>query len=265
MPDLAGEIEQREKAARELARLAGLSTLKLFHAADLRVSLKNDRSPVTEADRNAEQILRERILSDFPDDGVLGEELGEVRGENEFRWVLDPIDGTKSFIRGVPLFGTMVGLEHRGEAVAGVVYFPGLDEIVYATRGQGCWYSRAGETPREARVSTASHLAESTLLVTDPKGFGARSADDFLRRLENSVALSRSWGDCYGYYLVATGRAEIMIDPILQVWDAVAIQPIIEEAGGVFLDWSGARSTTSGSAIAANKQIMPQVLALMRG
>ena len=264
MSALTQEISRRAVAAQSMARLAGQSTLSLFQTERLQVDFKRDRSPVTEADHKAEQILRDCILGPFPQDSILGEELGQVDGTSGFRWVLDPIDGTKSFIAGVPLYGTMVGLEHAGDPVAGVIYFPGLDEIVYAARGEGCWTCRANQIPRRTSVGTKSNLSECTFLVTDVKSFAKCGAMPAYLALDNAALLTRSWGDCYGYYLVATGRADLMIDPILNCWDAVAAMPIIEEAGGRFCDWHGERRTDSGNAVAANEHLMPQVLEILR-
>ncbi len=258
------EISQRMAAARMLARAAGNTTLQLFQTERLQVDFKHDCSPVTAADRHAEKFLREAILEQFPNDGVLGEELGEVTGGNDFRWVLDPIDGTKSFITGVPLYGTMVGLELAGEAIAGVIYFPALNEMIYGSRGEGCWTTRHEQPPRRAKVSNKTDLSECALMITDAKSFSARDAHAAYLALEQAALLTRTWGDCYGYYLVATGRADIMIDPALHLWDAVAAKPIIEEAGGLFYDWSGQAKTDAGDAVAANSVIMPQVLKILQ-
>jgi histidinol phosphatase-like enzyme (inositol monophosphatase family) len=263
MQPSANEIAQRLSAAVAIARLAGDGTLELFQSQRLHVDFKRDRSPVTEADRNAESMLRDQILQHFPQDGVLGEEHGEVIGHNEYRWVLDPIDGTKSFICGVPLYGTMVGLEFAGEAVAGVIYFPALDEIIYASQGAGTWTSRHQHPVRRVRVAEKRDLSECAMMVTDGNAFAQRDAEAAFSRLQKATLMTRTWGDCYGYYLVATGRSDIMIDPRLSLWDAVAAKPIVEEAGGVFCDWEGRARTDSGDAVAANAWLMPQILKLL--
>lgn len=257
------ELRVRWEAARAMALAAGRSTLALFGSTGVTIDYKNDRSPVTQADREAERILREAIVDQFPQDSVIGEELGRIEGTSSFRWVLDPIDGTKSFITGVPLFGTMVGIEHDGEPVAGAIYFPGLDEMIWAARDAGCWASRADGVARRATVRHRKELAECTLLVTDTATFAERHALGAYGKLDQAARFTRSWGDCYGYYLVATGRADIMIDPVLQIWDAVAAQPIIEEAGGIFCDWQGRRRADSGHAVAANEWLIPQVLRIL--
>ena len=229
----------RLELARLAAREAGQLTLRYFRSdrsggrAEARSSR---RSPI--ADRQAEQLLRERIAERFPDDAILGEEFPEKPGTSGYRWILDPIDGTKSFIRGVPLYGTLVGVEHEGRSTIGVIYIPALDECVYAATGQGAWYECGQAAPRQARVSTRKTLAECAALLERHAFSGGRGA----RRTtvcSKPAGVSRTWGDCYGYLLVATGRAEVMVDPIMNVWDAAAIQPILVEAGGTFTDWQG--------------------------
>ncbi|HET7322631.1 MAG TPA: inositol monophosphatase family protein, partial [Longimicrobiaceae bacterium] len=212
------------------ARAAGELTLRWFQKGPA-VELKADASPVTEADRAAEQRLRERIRARYPDDGILGEEGGEEPGRSGRRWVLDPIDGTRSFIHGVPLYGVMVALEAGGEPVLGVLHFPALGDTVAAARGLGCrWNGRPARVSATARLADALVLTSGDLPATRVPG---------LQRLSESAGSFRTWGDCYGYALVATGRAEAMLDPELKVWDAAAVRPVIEEAGGVFTDWSG--------------------------
>ena len=156
---MSADLRNRLELALASAREAGRSTLEYFRSADLSVELKRDDSPVTIADRQAEKLLRERIAARFPDDAVLGEEFGEAPGTSGFRWILDPIDGTKSFIHGVPLYGTLVGVEHQGRPVLGVIYMPALDECAYAARGEGSWYTRGESAPQPARVSTRASLA----------------------------------------------------------------------------------------------------------
>ena len=258
------DLIARWKFAQTLVRLGGDSTLPLFQQADLAVDLKEDQSPVTAADRNAEQLMRVEISRAFPHDGVLGEEFGECPGTSGYRWVLDPIDGTKSFITGVPLYGTMVGLESAGAAVCGAIYFPALQESIHAAAGQGCYWTNADGIETSARVATKQDLAKCTLLVSDARTFASRDAAHVWETLEAQVKFARTWGDCYGYYLVATGRADIMIDPRLSAWDAVAAMPIICEAGGRFTDWQGRDRTDSGDAFATNPAIWPHIVALTR-
>lgn len=220
---------------------------------------KRDGSPVTVADREAEGHLRRAIEAAFPDDAILGEEEGEREGASNRRWIIDPIDGTYAFVRGVPLFGVLIGLEIDEETVLGVVNMPALKEMVYAARGAGCFLN--GEP---ARVSPVWSLDEALLLSTDfgtceRYGFGAAA-----ERLQSRAAARRTWGDCYGHVLVATGRADVMLDPVMEVWDCAALQPIIEEAGGTFTDWHGQRSIQSGNAISTNGVLFDAVMETIR-
>jgi histidinol phosphatase-like enzyme (inositol monophosphatase family) len=216
------------------------------------------------ADRGAEKLLRERILAAYPADGIIGEEWGTVEGTSGVNWILDPIDGTKSFISGVPLYGTMVGIEYGGRCLAGFVYIPGLDEGVYASAGQGTWHFRGTSEPRRVSVSKKAQLADGLFVTSQVDTFARRGALEAFHHLEQAAYITRTWGDCYGYLLVATGRAEAMVDPMMNIWDAAAVQPIIEEAGGTFTDWSGVPTIHAGEAIATNGLVLEEVLAVTR-
>ncbi len=257
-------VFQRFNLAILLAREAGEIVMRYYRRSDLAVERKADDSPVTAADRAAEEHLRRRIAEGFPEDGILGEEFPDRPGTSGFRWILDPIDGTKAFIHGVPLFGTMVAVEREGRSVLGVIHIPALNESVYAAEGHGAWYQAEGAEPRPARVSSCSRLGESLFLTSEVANFTAIKRRDVYDRLESATRLSRSWGDCYGYLMVATGRAELMVDPIMYLWDAAAVQPIIEGAGGTFTDWQGRRTIYSGQGIATNGKILDDVLAIVR-
>jgi histidinol phosphatase-like enzyme (inositol monophosphatase family) len=261
---LSVEIAKRLELAITAGKEAGRLTLRYFQQDNLQVERKSDASPVTIADRSAEQLFRERIAAAFSTDGILGEEFGTSAGSSGFTWILDPIDGTKSFISGVPLYGTMVGIEHEGVALAGLVFIPGLNEGVYASAGQGAWHFRGDEAPTRCRVSQKKSLADGLFLTSQVDSFAKRGAAAAYEALEKTAYITRTWGDCYGYLLVATGRAELMVDPIMNVWDAAAVQPIIEEAGGQFTDWQGAPTIHSGEAIATNSLIHPEILAITR-
>lgn len=269
---LYAEITPRLELALAAAKEAGRLTLRYFQQDNYEVERKSDASPVTIADRSAEQLLRGRIADRFPRDGILGEEFGASEGAGDnigdggsrFRWILDPIDGTKSFISGVPLYGTMVAVEHEGRALVGVVFMPGLDEGVYAAAGQGAWRWRGSAEPVRTRVSKRARLADGLFVTSQVDTFAQRGAADAFGALQKASYLTRTWGDCYGYLLVATGRAELMADPILNVWDAAAVQPIIEEAGGTFTDWQGQPTIHSGEAIATNGLVLEEVLAVTR-
>jgi histidinol-phosphatase len=260
---LAAEVAKRLELALAAGKEAGRLTLRYFKQDNYQVERKTDESPVTIADRSAEQLLRERIGAAFSDDGILGEEFGSAPGTSGFTWILDPIDGTKSFISGVPVYGTMVAVEHEGRALAGLVYMPALDEGVYASSQQGCWHFQAQRQPQRCRVSQKSRLAEGLFLTSQVDTFAKRGAMAAFDALQATAYITRTWGDCYGYLLVATGRAEAMVDPIMNVWDAAAVQPIIEEAGGTFTDWQGNPTIHAGESVATNGLIRDEVLRIL--
>lgn len=244
----------------EASEEAGQITLRHFRQAGLQVERKGDDSPVTVADRQAEALLRERIADAFPEDGILGEELPERHGSSGFRWILDPIDGTKSFIHGVPLYGTLVGVEFEGESCIGVIRIPATRECVYAARGQGAWFVEGDAAPQKAQVSKCRTLADALFLTSEVLSFdvcGRRQAFD---RLQSIARLTRTWGDCYGYMMVAVGRADLMVDPVMAIWDAAALQPILEEAGGKFTDWQGRATIHSQEGIGTNGLLLDEVL-----
>ncbi len=241
------------EAAEELARITGTEALRYFHSK-LAVELKGDGSPVTVADRAAERRARDWLTDRFPNDGILGEEFGEHRPGAVRRWVIDPIDGTKSFVRGVPLWGSLVAVCEGVSVLAGAGFFPAVGEMLAAAPGRGCWWNGT-----RAAVSQQRDLAAATVLTTDERFAGDALRRDAWRRLADGALISRSWGDCYGYLMVATGRADVMVDPVLSSWDAAALMPAIMEAGGTFTDWSGAVTSFGGSAIATNKSLSATV------
>ena len=221
---------------------------------------KADNSFVTIADREAERFLRASIEQTFPDDGILGEEEGEKIGTSQRRWIIDPVDGTYSFVHGVPLYAVLIGLEIDGESVLGAVNLPALNELVYAARGLGCFWN--GEP---ARVSATKSLSEALLLATD---FGTAEQYAFgpaAEKLQRQVNARRTWGDAYGHVLVATGRADVMLDPVMNVWDCGALLPLLEEAGGTFTDWRGKRTIHGGNAISTNGLLFDDVMETIRG
>jgi histidinol-phosphatase len=257
------DLIPRMNLARELAHEAGQLTLRYFQQSDLQVDLKSDDSPVTIADREAEQLLRKRIAAAYPQDAILGEEFGEQPGTSGFRWILDPIDGTKSFIHGVPLYSVLIGVEYEGESRIGVIYVPPLDEMAYAAVGHGAWYVRDNGPPQPARVSSKKTLADSLFLTSDPANFNKREAWPFFQRLCAAARASRTWGDAYGYLLVVTGRAEVMVDPLMNLWDAAALLPILQEAGGTYTDWQGRPRIDGGEGIGTNGLVLNEVLRLV--
>lgn len=257
------ELKARLELALSASEKARSLILKYYQSPDLRVDRKSDDSPVTIADRGAEELLREEITRAFPEDSILGEELPPVEGTNEFKWILDPIDGTKPFTQGVPLFGTLMGLEENGKLVLGVCRFPALDEVVYAIKGSGAWWKIRDLEPRQAKVSEKSQLSESvfcTTTMTRWEKIGKQKAYEDLCR---KSYLARGWGDCYGHMLVATGRADVMVDPVLSPWDAAALVPILEEAGGHWIDFDGNPSIYTGNGMAVNAALKDEVLRII--
>lgn len=250
-------LDERVAPAAELARITGTVALRHYRT-HLTVETKADGSPVTVADRAAETAARAWVQSRFPQDGILGEELGEERPGAARRWIIDPIDGTKSFVRGAPLWGSLVALCEGDRVLAGAAYFPAVDELVAAAPGAGCWWNGS-----RCRVSSVSAVADATVLTTDERFPDRPERAAGWRALARRASVSRTWGDCFGYLLVATGRAEAMCDGTLSVWDAAALQPIIEEAGGVFTDWLGAPTAFGGSAIATNRLLAEDVRSLL--
>ena len=222
------------------------------------VDTKGDGSPVTIADREAERVARDWLTQQFPTDGLMGEEFGIEREGASRRWVLDPIDGTKAFIRGVPLWGTLVACCEGDTVLAGAACFPAVDELVVAAVGEGTWWNGV-----RTRVSQVSQLNAATALITDDRFPGRPLRAAQWQTLAAQASVVRTWGDCYGYLLVATGRAEIMVDDIVNPWDVAALLPIITEAGGRFTAWNGTTTAFGGSAIATNAGVAEATRALL--
>ena len=239
------------------ARAAGSVALRHFRQ-DLSVETKADGSPVTIADRTAEKAALDWITARFPDDGILAEEGGQHGRPNaERQWVIDPIDGTISFVRGVPLWGTMIGVMANDAVIAGVVFCPAVDELVVAAESAGCWYNGS-----RCAVSDVSDLSRATILGTSERFPGKPHRKERWTALAKQAGLTRTWGDCYGYLLVATGRAEVMADNRLSIWDYAPLVPIIREAGGVITDWRG-NKTFGGDAIATNQALADKVRSIL--
>lgn len=253
---MSDSLKHRMEIAAAAAWEAGKVTLRYFQT-DLSVELKRDQTPVTIADKESEEALFSILLSEHPGDGFLGEERGVWSGSSGYTWIVDPIDGTKSFIQGVPLYGVMVGLENqKGDPVVGAVCFPALGELIVAARGEGCHWNSL-----RARVSQVAQLSQSCVVYTSPRNFASHGS--LFERLQGRVKICRGWGDCYGHILVATGRAEAMLDPVLSDWDCVALLPILEEAGGTFTDWSGNRTARGKSGISTNGKVLTELMDLI--
>jgi histidinol phosphatase-like enzyme (inositol monophosphatase family) len=259
-PDaLVAGFDGRLATALELAQLAGDSTLEFFQTDRLAIERKGDDSPVTVADRAAEQLVRQRLSQSFPSDAILGEEFGTQAGSTEFEWIVDPIDGTKSFIAGVPMYSTLLALVHQGQVLAGAIYIPPLRELVFAVRGRGAWWSAPGRAPQAAQVSQR-RLSQGIFVTTQVDSFRKRGAWEGFLRLESAAYVTRTWGDGYGYLLVATGRAEAMVDPIANPWDLASAQIIVNEAGGRFTSWDGSESFSAGDGVGSNGLVHAEVL-----
>jgi histidinol-phosphatase len=244
--------------ALDAAWQAGCITLGHFQTG-IRPERKSDNSPVTIADKQSEQKLRELIAQYWPDHGIIGEEYGQQAGTSNLTWTIDPIDGTKSFVQGVPLYAVLIALTDGIKPLIGVAHFPALNETVYASQGGGCFWNG-----RRSHVSTINVMKDAVLLASEFENFEPAGRTHAWERLRNATYFQRTWGDAYGYALVATGRAEIMLDPKMQVWDCGPLQVILEEAGGTFTDWQGNPTIYAGEGMATNGLLFDQVMTLVR-
>lgn len=243
--------------ALRMAAEAGKIVLGHFRT-DMQVETKSDNSPVTIADRKAEEALRGLMEKHTPGYGIIGEEFGAQAGRADREWVIDPIDGTKAFIHGVPLFGTLLALLERGRPVVGVISLPALGHTLHASLGGGCRLDGS-----LCRVSTLGRMEDSLLLdgsISTMERLGHGKAWAALRA---RAKLHRGWGDCYGHFLVATGKAEAMVDPIVSIWDVAPMAVILPEAGGRFTSFSGRDSITESSGISSNGHVHAEILAGM--
>lgn len=252
-------LTELREAAVEFAGVAGEITLQ-YYQNHFDVETKMDDSPVTIADREAEMSIRNNIQKHFPGHGIIGEEFGTENGDRDIVWVLDPIDGTKSFLHGVPFYTTLIGILIKKEAKIGVIYAPALDEMVSAAIGLGCDFNGKKASVRECKA-----LNEATFLTTDIQSFHDHGYTDNLAELMSRTKYHRTWGDAYGHMMVAIGRADIMMDAVLNVWDAAALLPIIKEAGGSYSDLKGNESIQSGSALSTNKFLKNKILNIFDG
>lgn len=252
--DLTGYLDFATQTAYEAGRL----TLGYFRTGAARPEWKPDDTEVTAADREAEQLIRARIAEKYPDHAVVGEEYG-AEGQSSRRWIVDPIDGTRAFVRGVPLYAVLIGLEIEGACEVGAAYFPALDEMLCAATGLGCRLNG-----RHTRVSETRSLSEGIVCFTDYKGFEKYGREREFRRLASATGSARGWSDAYGHALVAAGRADLMLDPALNPWDCAPFPTILKEAGGYFGDWSGNEGTIyADEGISTTRALLPEVLRLI--
>jgi myo-inositol-1(or 4)-monophosphatase len=252
------DLKEELELGKHLLEVAGKEIMSRFQS-DIQVEMKEDQTPVTAADKRAEEVMRRIIEKQTPSYGIIGEEFGGDPGDAARQWVIDPIDGTKSFIRGVPLFGSLLALLEKGEPVMGLISLPALKSTMWAVKGQGCFVddSRCG-------VSEVDELSQATLLdgsitTMENSGYGKP-----WRNLRSRAFLHRGWGDCYGYYLVASGRAEVMVDPVAQIWDLAPMAVIISEAGGTFTSVKGGGFIKDQSGIASNGILHDDILEAFR-
>ncbi len=242
---------------RELATISGEVIKPHFFRSGLEVESKSDDSPVTVADKEAEKVMRELIAERFPDHGIVGEEYGNQNENAEFVWTLDPIDGTISFASGVPLFGTIVAILHNGKPIAGMIYQPILDLLCL---GDGKETTLNGET---VRVRDVTKIENAVLVATDIANIEKYQNKSGFDTLVETTKVFRTWGDCYGYLLLASGWADIMLDPIMNPWDKYPLIPIITGAGGVITGWDGSDAADSDSIVSAHPNIHSQVLDIL--
>ncbi|MEX2502347.1 MAG: inositol monophosphatase family protein [Trueperaceae bacterium] len=251
------ELDAMLDLALDLTDRAGRLTLGYFRGGT-RPEWKADATPVTVADREAETLIRHELERVHPDHAVVGEEFGVQDGTAPYRWWIDPIDGTKAFVRGVPLYGVLIGVEREGVPVLGVAAFPALGETIAAAHGRGCRLNG-----RRCYVSDTSDLARAAASTTDAGAFAAAGRRAAWDRLTAATWIRAGWGDAYGYALVASGRIEIMADPALHPWDAAPFPVLLSEAGGWFGDWAGRVTMHGGEGLATNAALRAPVLRLL--
>lgn len=251
---MGADIEALRDSAVEIARAGGAHTLNYFMKG-IDVKRKEDDSPVTRADRETEQLIRKEIHDRYPSHGILGEEYEEQNPGAEIQWIIDPIDGTQSFIHGVPFYTTLIGVIVEDEPVVGVVNAPALDQLCVAAKDLGAYFNG-----KRCSVRSCSSLSIATFLSTDvttSESFGFKKPFNHL--LEHTK-IHRTWGDAYGHMMVATGRADLMFDPVLNIWDAAPLLTVLREAGGVFCDVYGNQTIKTGNGISCSKELLPEVI-----
>lgn len=226
---------------------------------DFKVELKPDQSPVTIADKNAEEILRRKISTAFPDHGIIGEEFGNEKADAEWVWTIDPLDGTRSFVRGIPLFASLLALLHHGEPVMGIISLPALQETSWAVRGEGAY---CGE--RKLQVSPQKQLAEAVVATADYYCFEEKKFIHVVERLHQRAKMVRTYPDAFGHLLAIRGAVDVMVDPWAYIWDYAPCKILAEEAGGAFENFTGDKnSIAEGTAIVGNPQLVQAVRGLI--
>lgn len=260
---MSTDIAARGALAREMADEAGRLCLALYQSPELTADLKPDNSPVTRADREAEELIRRRIEAAFPDDAILGEEYGLREGRSGFTWVLDPIDGTRAFVRGIPTWGNLIAVVRDGRAVAGVANFPALGETVRAEAGGGAFWKPPGRPERPARVSAEADLSRATVESVSPATYLKADAWPAYERLVRAAQRLRGWNDAYAFALAATGRIDAAVDIGLKIWDVAPFDVIVREAGGTVSDFAGRHNLESPNVLVTNTRLHPALVRLL--
>ena len=268
-------IQSRLALALDATFDAGKAIAEYYFGMGIDVVWKGDGSPVTQADERGEKILRERIGSVFPDDAIVGEEHDDEHGSSGFKWIIDPLDGTEAFIRKIPIFGTLVGLEHKGEIVAGIVFMPAQREFAWASRGKGCWWVQDTthaydvETLRErairAQVSPHDDLSEAMICTTGQGAFHRAGQVGAFLKLRDATRKDRGFGHCWSHLLVATGRMDISIEPKINPWDIAPFSILLEEAGGKLTDFAGEETIYTGNVVCSNGTLHKAAIKALNG
>lgn len=256
---MAGVTKHEEVAAAIRAAHAAGEVAMRYYRGGFQVTIKPDQTPVTQADREAEQAIKRVLGRAFPSHGFLGEEYGE-EGPRDRRWIVDPIDGTRNFIRGIPIWAVLIGLEEAGEVTAGVVFNPASGELLWARRGDGAW---AGD--ERLQVSGCDAMKDAFLLHSDLHLLREAGYWDRFLRMLDVCGRTRGFGDYYGYGLIAAGKAEIYLETDLKPWDAAPVKILVEEAGGRLTDFAGTPTIYSGSVLATNGRLHDSALRALAG
>jgi histidinol phosphatase-like enzyme (inositol monophosphatase family) len=269
------DIQSRLQLALDATFDAGKAVAEFYFGMGIDVVWKGDGSPVTQADERAERILRQRIAGVFPDDAIVGEEHEDEHGTSGFKWIIDPLDGTEAFIRKIPIFGTLVGLEYDGEMVAGICFMPAQREFAWASKGRGCWWVQDTthaydvETLKErairAQVSPLGDLSKAMITTTGQGAFHRSKRVDAFLKLRAATRKDRGFGHCWGHLLVATGRMEISIEPKIREWDIAPFASMLKEAGGKLTDFEGKETIYSRCAVCTNGVLHDAAVAALEG
>ncbi|MBL4591866.1 MAG: hypothetical protein JKY96_07895 [Phycisphaerales bacterium] len=263
--DQSTDLQNRLDFAIKAAKASSKITLEYFQNPDLSADHKADGSPVTIADRATETDLRKRIIERYPDDSILGEELDDRDGTTGYQWIIDPIDGTISFVHGIPLYGTMLACLKDDQPILGVITMPALNsETIYAARGLGAFHQIDDEPPTRAHTTSTSNLADAMVSSTSMAYYETPEQRSIYTDLLDAAHDLRGWPDCYAIVLLVTARIDAVVEPYMMIWDIAAPSIIIEEAGGDWTAFSGVKSLAEGTMIATNGQLHEQIIRIVR-